>query len=69
MLVVPKSDQLNAELDIAQQFFQLTYNNIANSGVDPQRIMSAFIAISTFGTIFVMTFAAARGTSLEDRLS
>jgi amino acid transporter len=60
MVVVPKSDQLNPSLNVAQQFFHYTFGKVANGKVDPQRILSAFIAISTFGNIVVMTFVAAR---------
>lgn len=60
MIVVPKSDQLNPDLNVAQQFFHYTFSKVANNKVDAQRILSVFIAISTFGNIVVMTFVAAR---------
>jgi hypothetical protein len=63
MIVVPKSDQLDPNLNVAQQFFQLTYSKTASNETDPERLLSAFIAISTFGNIVVMTFTAARSKS------
>jgi amino acid transporter len=69
MIVVPKSDQMNPSLNVAQQFFHLTFGKIAGNRVDPQRILSAFIAISSFGNIVVMTFAAARSMFPKCRLT
>jgi hypothetical protein len=61
MVVVPKSDQLNASLNVAQQFFQLTFGKIGGRHFNADRVFSAFLAISTFGNIVTFTFVAARG--------
>lgn len=61
MAVVPKSDQLIASANVAQQFFQLTYGNVMGGHFNASRVFSAFLAISTFGNIVVFTFVAARG--------
>ncbi|OCK79263.1 high affinity methionine permease [Lepidopterella palustris CBS 459.81] len=60
MVVVPKSDQLNASLNVAQQFFQLTFGKIGGGHFNAKRVFSAFLAISTFGNIVTFTFVAAR---------
>jgi hypothetical protein len=61
MVVVPKADQLNPKNNVARSFFQLTFGAISGDDTQPQRILSAFMAISSFGNIVVMTFTAARG--------
>jgi len=61
MVVVPKEDQLNPKKNVALSFFQLTYGAISKDKTQPQRILSAFLAISSFGNIVVMTFTASRG--------
>jgi hypothetical protein len=61
MVVVPKADQLNPANNVALLFFQLTFGAISGDPNQPQRILSAFMAISSFGNIVVMTFTAARG--------
>jgi fructose-specific phosphotransferase system IIC component len=61
MVVVPKSDQLDPSKNVALSFFQLTFGAIAHGNAQPTRILSAFMAISSFGNIVVMTFTAARG--------
>jgi len=60
MVVVPKEDQLNHEKNVALTFFQLTFGAISKDKIQPQRIFSAFLAISSFGNIVVMTFTASR---------
>jgi hypothetical protein len=59
MMVVPKADQLDPKKNVAVAFFTLTFGAI--SGTQPKRILSAFMAISSFGNIVVMTFTASRG--------
>ena len=61
MIVVPQEDQLDPTKNVALSFFQLTFGTISNNEKQPQRILSAFMAISSFGNIVVMTFTAARG--------
>jgi hypothetical protein len=61
MIVVPKADQLDPTKNVALSFFQLTFGAISNDDAQPKRILSAFMAISSFGNIVVMTFTAARG--------
>jgi len=61
MVVVPKVDQLDPSKNVALSFFQLTFGAISKDHNQPQRILSAFMAISSFGNIVVMTFTAARG--------
>jgi hypothetical protein len=61
MVVVPKEQQLNPSNNVALLFFQLTFGSISNDNDQPKRILSAFMAISSFGNIVVMTFTAARG--------
>ena len=69
MVVVPKAVQLvgldpknpkNPKTNVALEFFSLTYGTIANGSVEPSRVLSAFMAVSSFGNIVVMTFTAAR---------
>jgi len=64
MVVVPKEDQLNPEKNVALTFFQLTFGAISKDKIQPHRIFSAFLAISSFGNIVVMTFTASRGLLL-----
>ncbi|KAK2748441.1 hypothetical protein FQN55_004380 [Onygenales sp. PD_40] len=61
MSIVPWHDQINSDINIAERFFKLTFgsllppdNNTSN------RILNAFLAISSFGNIVVMTYTAAR---------
>ncbi|KAK2812056.1 hypothetical protein FQN50_001766 [Emmonsiellopsis sp. PD_5] len=61
MSIVPWHDQINSDVNIAERFFKLTFgsllppdNNTSN------RILNAFLAISSFGNIVVMTYTAAR---------
>jgi hypothetical protein len=61
MVVVPKEDQLNPENNVALLFFQYTFGTISEDTINPLRIFSAFLAISSFGNIVVMTFTASRG--------
>jgi len=61
MVVVPKEDQLDPANNVALSFIQLTFGSISPNQDQPQRILSAFMAISSFGNIVVMTFTAARG--------
>ena len=64
MVVVPKEDQLNPKKNVALTFFQLTFGAISKDKSQPHRIFSAFLAISSFGNIVVMTFTASRGLLL-----
>lgn len=61
MVVVPQEDQLDPEMNVALQFFQLTFGAISSDPTYPSRVLSAFMAVSSFGNIMVMTFTAARG--------
>jgi hypothetical protein len=61
MVVVPKESQLVPSNNVALLFFQLTYGTLSKDHYLPQRILSAFMAISSLGNIVVMTFTAARG--------
>lgn len=60
MVVVPKEAQLNPNNNVALLFFQLTFGAVSDNPVLPNRILAAFMAISSFGNIVVMTFTAAR---------
>lgn len=64
MVVVPKQDQLNPENNVALLFFTYTFGAISTNETLPQRILDAFMAISSFGNIVVMTFTASRGLLL-----
>jgi hypothetical protein len=65
MVVVPKADQLNPKNNVALLFFQLTFGSLSKDDNQPLRILSAFMAISSFGNIVVMTFTAARGKTIN----
>ncbi|OCL12418.1 amino acid transporter [Glonium stellatum] len=58
MIVVPRSVQIDSQYNVALEFFQETFGTLGNN--KPQRILSAFMAISSLGNIIVMTFTAAR---------
>lgn len=60
MVVVPEEDQILAGGNVALQFFERTFGNLSPDDNRAQRILSAFLAISSFGNIIVMTFTAAR---------
>lgn len=63
MIVVPRELQLTSS-NVAREFFKATLGHInPENSAQPQRILSAFMAISSFGNIMVMTFIAARGKS------
>lgn len=59
MVVVPKAEQIAGNVALA--FFQRTLGTISQNKSHPRRILAAFMAISSFGNIVVMTFTAARG--------
>jgi hypothetical protein len=61
MVVVPKEDQLNPQNNVALLFFQYTFGAISGGSIDIERVFAAFLAISSFGNIVVMTFTASRG--------
>jgi hypothetical protein len=65
MIVVPKAVQLDSKSNVALSFIQLTFGSLSEDDNQPQRILSAFMAISSFGNIVVMTFTAARGTAIQ----
>ncbi|KAF2090393.1 amino acid transporter [Saccharata proteae CBS 121410] len=54
MIVVDKNNQIGPNDDVALQFFQQTFGDVA------PRVFAAFLAISGLGNIIVMTFTAAR---------
>ena len=59
MIVVPKTEQIAG--DVALAFFQRTLGTVSQNPTLPKRILAAFMAISSFGNIVVMSFTAARG--------
>ena len=61
MIVVPKTEQIAGNVALA--FFQRTLGTVSKNEAHPRRILAAFMAISSFGNIVVMTFTAARGMS------
>lgn len=58
MIVVPRDVQIDPESNVASVFFQDTFGTLGNN--KPERILSAFMAISSLGNVIVMTFTAAR---------
>jgi len=57
MVVVPKEAQIQG--NVAQQFFQRTFGVLGNSETG-ERVLNAFLAISSLGNIIVMTYTASR---------
>ncbi|PKS10922.1 hypothetical protein jhhlp_002680 [Lomentospora prolificans] len=57
MVVVPKEAQIQGNM--AQQFFQRTFGVLGNSETG-ERVLNAFLAISSLGNIIVMTYTASR---------
>jgi hypothetical protein len=47
--------------NVALSFFQRTLGSVSKDETQPGRILAAFMAVSSFGNIVVMTFTAARG--------
>jgi hypothetical protein len=60
MIVVPEDLQVTSS-NVAREFFAATLGQVNPENTSPARILSAFMAISSFGNIMVMTFVAARG--------
>ncbi|KAK3389700.1 amino acid permease-domain-containing protein [Podospora didyma] len=62
MVVVPAELQTDQKSgSVAQQFFKMTFGALSNNeGVTGLRVFNAFLAISSFGNIVVMTYTAAR---------
>ncbi|KAJ4347248.1 uncharacterized protein N0V89_011188 [Didymosphaeria variabile] len=58
MIVVPKAEQIAGNVALA--FFQRTLGSVSQDESQPRRILAAFMAVSSFGNIVVMTFTAAR---------
>jgi len=69
MVVVPKERQLDPNKTVAQSFFELTFGALSDDDNQPQRILAAFQAISSFGNIVVMTFTAARGSHVHQYIN
>jgi hypothetical protein len=61
MVVVPAQMQMDPTKNVALSFFQLTFGAVSHKADLPQRILNAFLAISSLGNIIVMTFTASRG--------
>jgi len=61
MVVVPAIEQANPQANVALLFFQMTFGAISDDKKLPGRVLAAFMAVSSFGNIVVMTFTAARG--------
>jgi len=59
MIVVPEDLQVTSS-NVALEFFAATLGQVNPENTSPTRILSAFMAISSFGNIMVMTFVAAR---------
>ena len=57
MVVVPKEVQM--EGNVAQAFFQRTFGVLGSSDTG-ERVLNAFLAISSLGNIIVMTYTASR---------
>ncbi|SPO05464.1 related to high affinity methionine permease [Cephalotrichum gorgonifer] len=57
MVVVPKEMQLGG--NVAQAFFQRTFGGLGNNNVG-ERVLNAFLAVSSLGNIIVMTYTASR---------
>ncbi|PGH13061.1 hypothetical protein AJ79_03898 [Helicocarpus griseus UAMH5409] len=60
MAIVPKHDQIDGSVHLAERFFELTFGKLSGGSKTGQRIFNAFLAISSFGNIVVMTYTAAR---------
>jgi amino acid transporter len=58
MVVVRQEDQIQHG-NVAQQFFQSTFGRLSAENT-AERVFYAFLAISSFGNIVVMTYTAAR---------
>jgi len=59
MVVVPQAEQITK--NVALSFFQRTLGSVSEDESQPGRVLAAFMAVSSFGNIVVMTFTAARG--------
>ncbi|CAI4213367.1 unnamed protein product [Parascedosporium putredinis] len=57
MVVVPKENQISD--NVAQQFFQRTFGVLGDDDTG-ERVLNAFLAISSLGNIIVMTYTASR---------
>ena len=58
MAVVPAFEQLHGDSVVALLFFRKVFGWVGND--NPDRIFNAFLALSSFGNIIVMTYTAAR---------
>lgn len=61
MLIVPEEVQVTE--NSAEAFFRRTFGRLSGNDDVGQRILNAFMAISSLGNIFVFIFTAARGKS------
>jgi amino acid transporter len=59
MIVVSKDVQVQTT-NVALEFFKETIGKVDPADTTPQRVLAAFMAISSFGNIMVMTFISAR---------
>ncbi|KAF2837972.1 high affinity methionine permease [Patellaria atrata CBS 101060] len=60
MVVVPREIQIDSAQNIATVFFQNTYGTLGSKDNKAQRILAAFMAISSLGNIITFTFTASR---------
>ena len=58
MAVVPAFEQLHGDSVVALLFFRKVFGWVGND--TPDRIFNAFLALSSFGNVIVMTYTAAR---------
>ncbi len=61
MVVVRQEDQI-LQGNVAQQFFKLTFGRLSTGNNNGERVFYAFLAISSFGNIVVLSYTAARVT-------
>ncbi|EEH39241.1 hypothetical protein PAAG_01703 [Paracoccidioides lutzii Pb01] len=60
MAIVPRDEQIDIHMNLAERFFEITFGRLSSGDNTGQRIFNAFLAISSFGNIVVMTYTAAR---------
>jgi hypothetical protein len=64
MVVVPKDEMIVSTSDVATTFFRRTLGSLTSNEDTPQRILAAFMAISSLGNIITTIFSNARGKSI-----
>ena len=65
VLIIPKHQLLKPGIDVGKVYFQLTLGRAGVSKYHLETFWATIRAFSSFGTLIVVTFTAARGNTVD----